>query len=141
MGKPTGFKEFVREQAPYREIEVRVADYDELYTDVNDDKLKTQASAAWIVVLLSASLVTGVRSLMSARSGMTWFIETDGRMRWIDCTILIISRNLRVEYVPHPARAPVCWVLLISRLLSKILSTRLLNVDSRKAGCRHIPPS
>ena len=44
MGKPTGFKEFVREQAPYREIEVRVADYDELYTDVNDDKLKTQAS-------------------------------------------------------------------------------------------------
>ena len=44
MGKPTGFKEFVREQAPYREIAVRVADYDELYTDVNNEKLKTQAS-------------------------------------------------------------------------------------------------
>ncbi len=44
MGKPTGFKEYKREPQQYREIEVRLKDYGELYTTVNEPVLKVQAS-------------------------------------------------------------------------------------------------
>lgn len=44
MGKPTGFKEFKREPQPYRDVKARMLDYKELYTEVVDSKLRTQAS-------------------------------------------------------------------------------------------------
>jgi NAD(P)H-dependent glutamate synthase small subunit len=44
MGKPTGFKEFKREPQPYRDVNARMLDYKELYTEVVDSKLQTQAS-------------------------------------------------------------------------------------------------
>ena len=44
MGKPTGFKEFTREPQAYRDVAVRLVDYAELYTPVNNDHLQTQAS-------------------------------------------------------------------------------------------------
>jgi glutamate synthase (NADPH) small chain len=44
MGKPTGFKEFARDAAVYRDVETRMLDYAELYTEVKVDHLKTQAS-------------------------------------------------------------------------------------------------
>ena len=44
MGKPTGFKEFAREAAEYRDVDVRLVDYKELYTEVDTERLKTQAS-------------------------------------------------------------------------------------------------
>ena len=44
MGKPTGFKEFAREASVYRDVEVRLLDYAELYTPVDVSKLQTQAS-------------------------------------------------------------------------------------------------
>ncbi len=44
MGKPTGFKEFARDPAIYRDVKARVLDYAELYTEVNVQKLQTQAS-------------------------------------------------------------------------------------------------
>ena len=44
MGKPTGFKEFTRDPQQYREVKIRVKDYGELYTEVEDSKLKDQAS-------------------------------------------------------------------------------------------------
>lgn len=44
MGNPTGFKEFAREKARYREVSLRTIDYAEIYTDVNEEQLKTQAS-------------------------------------------------------------------------------------------------
>lgn len=44
MGKPTGFKEFKRDPQPYRDVKVRMLDYKELYTEVDDTKLRTQAS-------------------------------------------------------------------------------------------------
>ena len=44
MGNPTAFKEIARERAPYRDVEIRMYDYDELYKGVNEPKLQTQAS-------------------------------------------------------------------------------------------------
>ncbi len=44
MGKPTGFKEFARDPQQYRDVATRLLDYKELFTEVNDDKLRTQAS-------------------------------------------------------------------------------------------------
>ena len=44
MGKPTGFKEFQREARVYRNVDIRLKDYDELYTPLQEDKLRTQAS-------------------------------------------------------------------------------------------------
>jgi NAD(P)H-dependent glutamate synthase small subunit len=44
MGKPTGFKEFAREAAVYRDVEARSLDYAELYTPVDVEKLQVQAS-------------------------------------------------------------------------------------------------
>ncbi len=44
MGKPTGFKEFARDPQPYRDVGTRLLDYKELFTEVNEDKLRTQAS-------------------------------------------------------------------------------------------------
>ena len=44
MGKPTGFKEFDREVAPYRDAAERLVDFKEIYTDHNDEHLQTQGS-------------------------------------------------------------------------------------------------
>jgi NAD(P)H-dependent glutamate synthase small subunit len=44
MGKPTGFKEFPRDAAVYRDVEARSLDYAELYTPVNVEKLQVQSS-------------------------------------------------------------------------------------------------
>jgi NAD(P)H-dependent glutamate synthase small subunit len=44
MGKPTGFKEFPREAAPYRAPEVRLGDWDEFQLPVLEEHLKTQGA-------------------------------------------------------------------------------------------------
>ena len=44
MGKPTGFKEFERVVAPYRDPAVRMLDFKEIYTEHNSKRLKTQGS-------------------------------------------------------------------------------------------------
>ena len=44
MGNPTAFKEIARDSAPYREITVRLQDYDELYTDRDEDRLHSQSA-------------------------------------------------------------------------------------------------
>ena len=44
MGKPTGFKEFVREMPSRRAVPLRVLDYKEVYNDFPEDKLRTQGA-------------------------------------------------------------------------------------------------
>ena len=44
MGKPTGFKEFTRETPTRRPVNLRVLDYKEVYNEMPEDKLRTQAS-------------------------------------------------------------------------------------------------
>ncbi|HSG89879.1 MAG TPA: glutamate synthase subunit beta [Pseudomonadales bacterium] len=44
MGKPTGFKEFPRQAAPYRDPMVRMLDYAEIFTDHDEQRLKTQGA-------------------------------------------------------------------------------------------------
>ena len=44
MGKPTGFKEYEREQVPYRDPVERANDYLEIYTNAPVEHLKTQGA-------------------------------------------------------------------------------------------------
>ena len=44
MGKPTGFKEFERKTEPYRDSTVRLGDFAEIYTEHNEELLKTQGA-------------------------------------------------------------------------------------------------
>jgi len=44
MGKPTGFKEFVREVEPYRDPGQRLLDYEEIYTPHEESHLRTQGA-------------------------------------------------------------------------------------------------
>lgn len=44
MGKPTGFMEFQRETAPYRDAAKRQLDFKEIYTNHDEDRLTTQGS-------------------------------------------------------------------------------------------------
>jgi glutamate synthase (NADPH/NADH) small chain len=44
MGKPTGFKEFAREMPSRRAVDLRVLDYQDVYTDMPEPKLRTQAA-------------------------------------------------------------------------------------------------
>ena len=44
MGKPTGFREFDREVAPYRDAATRIVDFDEIYTGHNVARLTTQGA-------------------------------------------------------------------------------------------------
>jgi len=44
MGKPTGFKEFHRETPKKRPVELRILDWDEIYLDFPEDKLKQQGA-------------------------------------------------------------------------------------------------
>src|SRR5437764_228122 len=44
MGKPTGFKEITRETPQRRPVELRVLDWDEIYNDFPDDKLRAQGA-------------------------------------------------------------------------------------------------
>ena len=44
MGKPTGFKEYTRQTEPYRNAMDRLLDYEEIYTDHNDEHLNQQGA-------------------------------------------------------------------------------------------------
>lgn len=55
MGKATGFKEYDRKKVPWRLPVVRLHDYEEIYTDPNEDELRKQGTGAWIAVSLFAS--------------------------------------------------------------------------------------
>jgi glutamate synthase (NADPH/NADH) small chain len=44
MGKPTGFKEIPREMPQRRPVELRVMDWNEIYLDFGDDKLRQQGA-------------------------------------------------------------------------------------------------
>ena len=44
MGKPTGFREFPRQAAPYRDATVRLLDFDEIYTAHDEGRLKAQGA-------------------------------------------------------------------------------------------------
>ncbi len=44
MGKPTGFKEFQRQTEPYRDVEERLRDYEEIYTPHQEALLTTQGA-------------------------------------------------------------------------------------------------
>ena len=44
MGKVTGFKEFERKAEPYREVSVRLKDFGEIYTDHDEEHLRTQGA-------------------------------------------------------------------------------------------------
>ena len=44
MGKPTGFKEFVREVAPYRDAAERIRDFGEIFTSHDEPRLRTQGA-------------------------------------------------------------------------------------------------
>lgn len=44
MGKPTGFKEFQRATAPYRDATARLVDFKEIYTDHDEAHLATQGA-------------------------------------------------------------------------------------------------
>ena len=44
MGKPTGFKEFAREAAPYRDAAVRILDYEEIFTERDEERLTRQGA-------------------------------------------------------------------------------------------------
>ena len=44
MGKPTGFKEYARHAAPYRNAVERIVDFKEIYTEHDEARLATQAS-------------------------------------------------------------------------------------------------
>ena len=44
MGKPTGFMEFPRNAAPYRDAAARLLDYNEIYTDHDNERLTTQGA-------------------------------------------------------------------------------------------------
>ncbi|MEE4361074.1 MAG: glutamate synthase subunit beta [Pseudomonadales bacterium] len=44
MGKPTGFKEFDREAAPYRDPAVRLVDYKEIFTPPDEARLQRQGA-------------------------------------------------------------------------------------------------
>ena len=42
MGKPTGFKEYTRELPTRRPVELRVLDWEEIYQEFPEDKLRAQ---------------------------------------------------------------------------------------------------
>ncbi len=44
MGKPTGFMEFTRNAAPYRDATVRLLDFQEIYTEHDETRLTTQGA-------------------------------------------------------------------------------------------------
>ncbi len=44
MGKPTGFKEYVRELPTRRSVDLRVLDYQDVYNPMPQDKLRTQGA-------------------------------------------------------------------------------------------------
>ena len=62
MGKPTGFKEFPRKTVPYRAPLARLEDFLEIYTDADEEHLRTQGRGAWIAACLSACRMRAVRS-------------------------------------------------------------------------------
>ena len=44
MGKPTGFKEYPRQPVPYRDPLVRLRDFGEIFTEPDEDHLRTQGA-------------------------------------------------------------------------------------------------
>ena len=56
MGKATGFLELDRKVESYRDVDIRINDYDEIFSvDHNLINYKSKAHVVWIAVYLFAS--------------------------------------------------------------------------------------
>ena len=61
MGKPTGFKEFQRETPKRRDVKLRILDWNEVYTDLPEEKIRRQGARS--MRAKAALLATGSKPL------------------------------------------------------------------------------
>ena len=102
MGKPTGFKEFERKTEPYRDINERLADYNEIYTPHDESHLITQGARCMDCGVPFCQSDTGcpVDNLIPEWNDMVY------NGRWKDAVVRLHKTNNFPEFTGRVCPAP-----------------------------------
>lgn len=102
MGKPTGFKEYQRETVPYRDPELRINDFYEIYTNPQELHLRTQGARCMDCGVPFCQSTTGcpVDNLIPEWNDLVY------RGRWKDAVERLHKTNNFPEFTGRVCPAP-----------------------------------
>ena len=109
MGKVTGFMEYTREVPGRRPVAERVNDFQEVYQEFPEQKLRLQAARCMDCGVPFCH--TGCPLNNVIRIGTTSSIAIAGRKPSAASTPRTTSPNLPDGYARRPAKLPAFWVL------------------------------
>jgi len=102
MGKPTGFKEFERKTEAYRDVDARLADFGEIYTEHDEEHLVTQGARCMDCGVPFCQSETGcpVDNLIPEWNDLVY------NDRWQDAVVRLHKTNNFPEFTGRVCPAP-----------------------------------
>ncbi len=101
MGKPTGFKEHPRRAVPYREPLVRIKDFGEIYTEGDEEHLRTAGGAcAWTAASSSANNGCPLGNIIPEWNDLVY------KDRWHEAIDMLHKTNNFPEFTGRVCPAP-----------------------------------
>ena len=100
MGKPTGFKEIVREMPKRRPVELRVMDWEEIYHDFPEDKLRAQGARCMDCGIPFCNNGCPLGNIIPEWNDLTY------RNRWQDALEMLFKTNNFPEFTGRVCPAP-----------------------------------
>ncbi len=100
MGKPTGFKEYPREMPARRPVPLRILDWNEVYTDFPEDKLRTQAARCMDCGIPFCHNGCPVGNIIPDWNDLVY------RNRWRDAMEMLLKTNNFPEFTGRVCPAP-----------------------------------
>ncbi len=109
MGKITGFLDFARQETPERELEVRIADFGEIYRSLSSEELSTQGSRCMdcsVPYCQSGILLHGMTSGCPTHNLIPEWNDLVYRGAWKDALNRLFSTNNFPEFTGRVCPAP-----------------------------------
>ncbi|HLL91111.1 MAG TPA: glutamate synthase subunit beta [Tepidisphaeraceae bacterium] len=100
MGKPTGFKEFPRETPTRRDVKLRLLDWNEVYKDFPDDKLRKQGARCMDCGVPFCNNGCPLGNIIPEWNDLVY------RDRWRDALAMLFKTNNFPEFTGRVCPAP-----------------------------------
>jgi glutamate synthase (NADPH/NADH) small chain len=100
MGKPTGFKEIARETPKRRDVRLRILDWNEVYTDLPDEKLRKQGARCMDCGVPFCNNGCPLGNIIPEWNDLVY------RNRWRDALEMLLKTNNFPEFTGRVCPAP-----------------------------------
>src|SRR3954471_4648178 len=119
MGKPTGFKEIVRELPKRRPVELRILDWEEIYHDFPEDKLRAQGARCMDCGIPFCNNGCPLGNIIPEWNDLVY------KNRWHDALEMLFKTNNFPEFTGRVCPAP-CEEACVLGINEKPVSIKLI---------------